>query len=158
MGIHWSDEKVQALKLLWADPTLSLSDMADRLGIETRNAIAGKANRLGLPLRRQPNSRQGQRAAAKERKPPVRASTVMRIVRKPRLKQPESVMPAGEPPHLHLTLLQLTDATCKFPRGDDRFTFCGHSIQPDSPYCSFHHRLCYQPPERRAPNSMRRAA
>jgi GcrA cell cycle regulator len=159
MPTHWSDTQLDMLRSDWRDPELSLSDMATHINLETgsdfsRNAIAGKANRLGLPLRRQPNSKHGQRAAPKPRKPSNRPVNLARI-RRPKLNRPES---ADGPPHLHLTLQQLTDATCKFPRGEERFTFCGQSVQPDSPYCSFHHRLCYRPPETRAPNSIRRAA
>ena len=43
----WNDERVDALKKLWADG-LSASQIAGRLGGVTRNAVIGKVHRLGL--------------------------------------------------------------------------------------------------------------
>lgn len=48
----------------------------------------------------------------------------------------------------HLTLLQLTERTCKWPVGDplhDDFHFCGHESGESSPYCSYHSKLAFQP-------------
>lgn len=162
MPTHWSDTQLDLLRADWTDPTLSLSDMAAHINAETgswfsRNAIAGKANRLGLPLRRQPNQKSGQRAAPKPRKPSSRPVNLARI-RKPRLLQIETVAPLGEPESLGLSLLQLDGGTCHYPHGDEVKTFCGQAPQADSPYCTFHHRLCYAPPERRPFVPFRRVA
>jgi hypothetical protein len=154
----WTKEKVNQLKEMWADPTLSLSDMAERLGFETRNMIAGKAYRIGLALRRQPNSRRGQRAAANRPTTKLVIVNVRRRRARTPICAPVEIIPANAPEHLGLTLLQTDNTTCKYPRGDEWFTFCGHSVQPDSSYCPFHHQLCYRPPERREPPTFRRAA
>ncbi|WP_439273658.1 GcrA family cell cycle regulator [Pseudochrobactrum sp. HB0163] len=48
----------------------------------------------------------------------------------------------------HLTLLQLTERTCKWPIGDplhEDFHFCGHESGESSPYCSYHSKLAFQP-------------
>lgn len=48
----------------------------------------------------------------------------------------------------HLTLLQLTERTCKWPVGDplhDDFHFCGHESGESSPYCAYHSKLAFQP-------------
>ena len=45
--MSWNDERVEALKKLWADG-LSASQIAGRLGGVTRNAVIGKVHRLGL--------------------------------------------------------------------------------------------------------------
>ena len=45
------------------------------------------------------------------------------------------------------TLLQLTEKTCHWPIGDPGsgdFFFCGGEAN-DSPYCTFHSRVAYQP-------------
>ncbi|WP_112321787.1 GcrA family cell cycle regulator [Oceanibium sediminis] len=47
-----------------------------------------------------------------------------------------------------LTLLQLTERTCKWPIGDpatDDFWFCGHPTQPGKPYCETHVSVALQP-------------
>ena len=47
-----------------------------------------------------------------------------------------------------LTLMQLTERTCKWPIGDpatDKFWFCGHPCAPGKPYCEQHVSIAYQP-------------
>jgi GcrA cell cycle regulator len=47
-----------------------------------------------------------------------------------------------------LTLMELTERTCKWPIGDptdDDFHFCGHPAAPGRPYCSAHCAIAYQP-------------
>lgn len=47
-----------------------------------------------------------------------------------------------------LTLMQLTERTCKWPIGDpatDDFWFCGHPSQPGKPYCETHVSVAFQP-------------
>ncbi|MEM9780404.1 MAG: GcrA family cell cycle regulator [Pseudomonadota bacterium] len=47
-----------------------------------------------------------------------------------------------------LTLLQLTERTCKWPIGDpatEDFWFCGHPTQPGKPYCEVHVSVALQP-------------
>jgi GcrA cell cycle regulator len=47
-----------------------------------------------------------------------------------------------------ITILQLSDKTCKWPSGDpgnEDFCFCGHKPREGSPYCEYHARLAYQP-------------
>jgi GcrA cell cycle regulator len=160
MPTQWSDTQHEMLRTDWADPKNSLSEIAAHINAETgsefsRNAIAGKANRLHLPLRRQPNSRHGQRAAPKPRKPSNRPVSLLRITR-PKCKPLVATIALGEPAHLGLTLLDLNNTTCKFPRGDEQFTFCGQPSLEGGSYCGFHHQLCYRPPESR--NPVRRAA
>ena len=46
------------------------------------------------------------------------------------------------------TLVQLTDATCRWPVGDPGsadFFFCGGQTKEDGPYCTHHSRVAYQP-------------
>ena len=47
-----------------------------------------------------------------------------------------------------LTLMQLTERTCKWPIGDpatDEFWFCGHPVQAGKPYCETHVAVAFQP-------------
>jgi GcrA cell cycle regulator len=47
-----------------------------------------------------------------------------------------------------LTLMELTERTCKWPIGDpatDDFWFCGLSSQPGKPYCDAHVGVAFQP-------------
>ncbi len=48
----------------------------------------------------------------------------------------------------NLTLVQLSDRTCKWPLGDplsDEFRFCGNHAPDASPYCQYHARIAFQP-------------
>lgn len=47
-----------------------------------------------------------------------------------------------------LSLMQLTERTCKWPIGDPatpEFWFCGHPSQPGKPYCETHVAVAFQP-------------
>jgi GcrA cell cycle regulator len=47
-----------------------------------------------------------------------------------------------------LTLMELTERTCKWPIGDpatDDFWFCGLTAQPGKPYCEAHVGVAFQP-------------
>lgn len=56
--MEWTEERVAALQRLWAQG-LSASQIAERLGSVTRNAVIGKAHRLGLASRPSPIRRDG---------------------------------------------------------------------------------------------------
>lgn len=48
----------------------------------------------------------------------------------------------------HLTLLQLSENTCKWPIGDplaEDFCFCGADSGDSGPYCAFHAKVAFQP-------------
>ncbi|MEO0912777.1 MAG: GcrA family cell cycle regulator, partial [Pseudomonadota bacterium] len=47
-----------------------------------------------------------------------------------------------------LTLMQLTERTCKWPIGDpatEEFWFCGLPVKPGKPYCETHVAVAFQP-------------
>ncbi|RDD95425.1 GcrA cell cycle regulator, partial [Paracoccus pantotrophus] len=47
-----------------------------------------------------------------------------------------------------LTLMELTERTCKWPIGDpatDKFWFCGLPSMPGKPYCEAHVGVAFQP-------------
>lgn len=77
-------------------------------------------------------------------------------------QEPTPIVPyksSDEPPSdTPVSLLELTDATCKFPIGDPMdsdFHFCGKLSIETTPYCLRHCRISYQPPQdrRRAPRA-----
>ena len=47
-----------------------------------------------------------------------------------------------------ISLMDLTERTCKWPIGDpatDEFWFCGHEAEPGKPYCKTHISIAFQP-------------
>ena len=148
--MSWTDERVALLTKLWADG-LSASQIAAELGGITRNAVIGKVHRLGLSGRaKSPSS-----SAPRPRK--ARSSQMLRVSRPSirgnnALAYDYAVEPEPElieiPIEQRKTLLQLNDATCRWPVGDPGstdFFFCGGNSNEGSPYCSYHSRVAYQP-------------
>ncbi|MFC3267173.1 GcrA family cell cycle regulator, partial [Camelimonas abortus] len=60
--------------------------------------------------------------------------------------------PAAAPESQRVTIMELRENMCRWPMGDPTsadFCFCGNRTTPGVPYCDFHSRIAYQPPERR---------
>jgi GcrA cell cycle regulator len=154
--MEWSSERIEQLRALWHDG-LSASQIATHLGGITRNAVIGKAHRLGLTGRPSPikNRSVGVSRPRPPRRPRVEHVPVVRAVAAaPVIHQHRHV----EPPPVELedmpgaTILTLTDRICKWPIGDPRhpdFHFCGRASAEGLPYCGEHARRAYQPPARR---------
>src|SRR3990167_6237577 len=151
-GTKWPEEHTAVFKRLYAEG-LSGSQIAHLMNRElgtdyTRNAIIGKAHRMGFARRSskpRPRSQKWKADAPKTRKlkPFVRYRELPR--QRPFPLPPE---PVFMPLDYHLTLMQLTERTCKFPVGDPRdadFGFCGAPKAMDGgPYCSWHRQIAYQ--------------
>ena len=65
----WDKEKLDQLSQLWAEG-LPITKIGLELGV-TRNAIAGKAHRLGLPKRNSPISKSGEPRKNQEKTVPL---------------------------------------------------------------------------------------
>ena len=121
-GNVWTDERLEELKKLWAQG-LSISQIGEALGV-SRNAIAGKAHRMGLPKRPSPIS-----------KPKAEKPKVEPVVEKQDL-----------PLRLELRQLVWSRSKCCWPTGDPKkngFVFCGDTVVPGKPYCLPHCKEAY---------------
>ena len=170
--MSWTDERVEALKAMWAEGK-SASHIAKELGGVTRNAVIGKVHRLNLPGRAKAG---GTQTAARPKRPTpaaprpaapfqARAAAAPRAAARPAAVAKDDMETAFEveteqlpvpangnnvvvPMSRKLELTQLTERTCKWPIGDplnDDFHFCGNESPDNSPYCTYHQRLAYQP-------------
>ena len=158
----WTDERVELLKKLWGEG-LSASQIAGRLGSVTRNAVIGKVHRLGLSGRattsRLKSHRPRARIANAKRGPAVKSRFAQ--IGNPALRalyQPDAepyVPPAEEleiPLAERKTIQTLVECSCRWPIGDPQmadFHFCGKNKVPGLPYCEFHARRAFQPPQAR---------
>src|SRR5436309_944965 len=64
--MSWTEERIERLKKMWHDGSTA-SQIADELGGVSRNAVIGKAHRLGLKARPspvKPNEREGEAQTA----------------------------------------------------------------------------------------------
>ncbi|MGQ0671868.1 MAG: GcrA family cell cycle regulator [Hyphomicrobium sp.] len=152
----WNDERVELLKKLWAEG-LSASQIAGRLGSVTRNAVIGKVHRLGLSGRattsRMKSHRPRQRVAKRMAK--ARFATVGNPTLRA-LYQPEaepftaSVEELDIPMAERKSIQTLVECSCRWPIGDPQmadFHFCGKTKIGNLPYCEFHARRAFQPPQ-----------
>jgi GcrA cell cycle regulator len=156
----WNDERVDLLKKLWSEG-LSASQIAGRLGGVTRNAVIGKVHRLGLAGRattsRMKSHRPRARAATAKRMAKSRFATLgnpaLRALYHPEAEPfvpsvEELVIPLAE----RKSIQTLTECSCRWPIGDPQagdFHFCGKNKVPGLPYCEFHARRAFQPPQPR---------
>ena len=156
----WNDERVDLLKKLWSDG-LSASQIAGRLGGVTRNAVIGKVHRLGLSGRattsRMKSHRPRARSQASKRLMKPRFATLGNpALRQLYLGDSEPYTPSAEelviPLNERRSIQTLTEASCRWPIGDPQqsdFHFCGRKKVLGLPYCEFHARRAFQPPQPR---------
>lgn len=168
--MSWTDERVERLKTLWADG-LSASQIAAELGNVTRNAVIGKVHRLGLSGRAKPQVQAARPQPAPRAKTPAPAPRPAQPAPRPAAARPitignvavkpteETAAPAPAPVPARasetepvvfekVTILHLTEQTCKWPIGDPGrpdFFFCGRRSDSGIPYCGYHARIAYQP-------------
>jgi GcrA cell cycle regulator len=158
--MSWTDDRVDLLKKLWQEG-LSASQIAGRLGGVTRNAVIGKVHRLGL-------SGRATTSRLKSR-PRPRVNTPRRPQQRPNFRQlgnpafrslyqgeAEPFVPAPEEIDIPLAerknLQDLMESDCRWPIGDpqhDDFHFCNRGKVPGLPYCEFHSKRAFQPPQAR---------
>jgi GcrA cell cycle regulator len=144
--MSWNDERVEQLKKMWSEG-LSASQIAQKMGGVTRNAVIGKVHRLGLS---------GRAAPAK----PQRGCSfgggeeVVRMEPAPRaiIPEPEFIAPLVLEGGDKTTVATLKNNMCRWPVGDparDDFHFCGQSTSPGKSYCAYHAHLAFQPAQPR---------
>ena len=120
----WDKKNLEKLKKLW-DEGLPITKIGLELGV-SRNSIAGKAHRLGLPKRNSPISKSGE----------------------PRKNKITSNFETSKELPLKILLREVewSRNRCCWPIGDPKlpgFSFCGTSIMPGRPYCEEHSNLAY---------------
>lgn len=45
---------------------------------------------------------------------------------------------------LNMELDDLKNSQCRYPYGEGLYTFCGHPVRENSPYCTDHHSICFR--------------
>ncbi len=158
--MSWTDERIATLKKMWKEGK-SAAEIAKTLGKGvTRNAVIGKAHRMGLSGRPSPIKKsatpkkevapkktaakptRSKKTAAPAAAPTNKSSAPAKEVEDIKIFEKDVVPPGGG-----VALLDLTERMCKWPIGDPReddFTFCGLPIRPGTPYCPEHAAMAYQ--------------
>ena len=156
-GIDWTEETIARLRVFWRDG-ITTAEIGRRMGT-SKNAVIGKAHRLGLPPRPSPIRAKNTgstphlpapacpaagdlpperpaRPPAALQTPPTRADPVP----PPILTRPDGPAPAC-PAARH---------PCCWPighPGTPGFRFCGAEAMPRKPYCAEHAGTAYVEPE-----------
>ena len=146
----WTTERIALLKNR-IDAGLSCAQIAREIGV-SRNAVIGKANRLGLSRFKSPVGQPEPVASKVVRSRKVTQHRILRALRRvPQLAFAE--VPGGSPNRC--SLLELQPWHCRWPISDpgaEDFAFCGNNPVEGLPYCAAHARLAYRPGTReRAP-------
>jgi len=182
--MSWTDERIALLKKMWKDGK-SAAEIAKTLGKGvTRNAVIGKAHRMGLSGRpspiKKPAAPKKEPAAKKERAtaapaapaapagrgkkaavtPPAATAKASAQLNK-EVEELKSIQKEIVPLGGGVPLIDLTERMCKWPIGDPRdadFTFCGRGIRPGTPYCPDHAAMAYQTSSRSRGTAMHASA
>ncbi len=116
--MEWTDARVKRLKTLWKDG-LSASEIAQRMRTDvSRNAIIGKARRLGL----------------KPRQSPIKKQTATNdFPDEPQVESQDKLVRSGR--------------ACQWPIGNPgtaEFCWCDGQAEPNQPYCAKHCLIAYR--------------
>lgn len=151
----WTDERVELLKELWGKG-LSASQIAVQLGGVSRNAVIGKAHRLGLESR--PSPIRGSGTGSRPRRSrgarrTLEATTLRGTIAREELEEIKNLPepPASErievrPQSATRQAIASNGATCVWPIGDpgnDDFRFCEAPAIEGRPYCASHCAVAY---------------
>ncbi len=159
--MEWNEHRTEQLKTDWAEGYTALQ-IASRLGGITRSAVIGKIHRLGLSARANIASPAGKRRRRRVGKTiwkghnkilgnpaeMAAADAAARAEYERISKAPELEIPL----HERKTILTLQSSSCRWPIGDPKepgFHFCGKHKVTGLPYCEWHYRRAYQPPQPR---------
>jgi len=95
--MSWTDERIDTLKTMW-EGGQTASQIAEALGGVSRNAVIGKAHRLGLQARPSPVKPNAPEAVKAEAPAPAPATPAPAPAPKPVAPPAASAAPAADPP------------------------------------------------------------
>src|SRR5215470_5796202 len=143
--MEWTNERIDELRRLWGQGQTA-SRIAELLGGITRNAVIGKAHRLGLRGRPSPIRREeGHQPAPRMHRTAPAAAIAEQLTREvpaPIVEAPPPLPPLPvEAPPAPATgrVVRSGSKACSWPVGDPKqpgFHFCGEEAVPGRPYCS----------------------
>ena len=149
--MSWNLEKEEKLKKLWGKGSTA-SEIAQIIGGVTRNAVIGKAHRLGLEGR--PSPIRGGGSSRSKRNRAISRALEARALRGTMADEEiggEPVMPPHGQKNMERPLAPparpVSDVKeCLWPIGDPSdpgFSFCGAETSPGRPYCAAHCAMAY---------------
>lgn len=143
--VVWTDEQSEAIREFVAEG-LTYREVTEQINALfgasfSRNAVIGRAKRIGLTSPPKPPPKHPRRV----KRDPSLPKYARRAPAQPTITSRHVIeMRCAEIEPLHLTLLDLESNDCRWPYGDRQITFCGHPILCGS-YCSAHYQLSIGP-------------
>ena len=157
--MEWTEEAIGQLRILWAEGH-STAEIGRRMGI-SKNAVVGKAHRLGLvarpsPIRRDAAGESVARLPSPRRVsgptlPPLQAASPAPVspplpAVAPPPPVPEAPRPVAAPVLRAVPARAPRRSACCWPIGEPgtpSFRFCEADAQAGKPYCAEHAQLAY---------------
>ena len=144
--MSWDDNNVARLKELW-DQGLPTAQIGKLLGF-TKNAVVGKAHRIGLERRPSPIRRTAIKPDRKKARSPIVPKLNFEVTKEEPKDAPKQQ--TFQPAVKNLFTGQ-TKRGCEWPEGhpdESDFQFCGKDRFEDKPYCIDHCAIAYVIPEK----------
>ena len=151
----WDDENVTKLRELW-DQGLPTAQIGKLLGF-TKNAVVGKAHRIGLERRPSPIRRTAVKPDRKKARSPVmpklnfESSDPQEILNLQNKEVNSNKLHSSFQPSVKSLLGTNNKRGCEWPEGDPDepgFHFCEKERFEDKPYCLEHCAVAYIIPEK----------
>ena len=153
MGAGWTNSRVNLLTMMWIEGK-SAGEISKHFGDVTRNAVIGKAHRLGLNKShpRLTPTKPVTAAIPSISVPLKRPATVRKStkVAAPRGANPVYVDVTKAPDARLIPIDEIHDGECKFAVEDRPFLFCGADTgSPSESWCPYHRSIVFLTPSAR---------
>ena len=147
LKMPWDNDNVSRLRDLW-DQGLPTAQIGKLLGF-TKNAVVGKAHRIGLERRPSPIRRTAVKPDRKKARSPVipKLNFEDNSVEQEEFRTPIQIFQ----PSVKNLLSTNNKRRCEWPKGhpdESEFHFCGKERFEDKPYCLDHCAIAYVIPEK----------
>ena len=143
----WDDSNVSKLRELW-DQGLPTAQIGKLLGF-TKNAVVGKAHRIGLERRPSPIRRSAVKPDRKKARSPIIPKLNFEVAKVEAKEIP--VVQQNFQPTVKNIFTKSVKRGCEWPEGhpdESGFKFCGKERFEDKPYCIDHCAVAYVIPEK----------
>ena len=147
----WTPELIKELEKLW-NKGLTTMEIGSRLGL-SKNAVVGKAHRLGLEARPSPikheNVKHTANKAVRKEEPVKKNADVSDASSGPVFKSeplPPEINIHKSKKQKGVAGVDLKPNSCRWPEGDPKdpnFHFCGEPVAPGKIYCPDHCAIAY---------------
>ena len=165
----WTDAAIETLRQMALEGK-SASSIAMALGAPSRNAVIGKANRIGVkltghihcvaPRASRPSTERPRRPAIARTDAPLWKRVAVPAV--PRERKPAWAFAQAQVGEmLKVGLEEIGESNCRWPIGDptsEEFAYCGIQTAKGRSYCAGHCRMAYKPPNSRVWDGQRYVA